>query len=217
MPANNARTSKGERTAQRIMDVAEDLFARRGYNATTLREIAEGAGLREPGLYNHFASKEALYRAVLERTLAPVAQVIDEQLSDVSDTQGLHGLPTRVLELMAEHPPIAALFQRALISSGDSSGDDVAHDLVLDWIESLMKKGLRVLGHLKDGRSRVSDEAALMIVAIFNLNAGYFTAGPLLQRLSGAGASTPRMLSRQKQLVERVVNQLAAEVGSTER
>ena len=65
-PALEPRT-KGERTAQRILDVAENLFAQQGYEGTSLRQIAQGAALTEPALYNHFSGKQALYEAVLHR------------------------------------------------------------------------------------------------------------------------------------------------------
>jgi len=61
------------RTAERPLDAAESQFAARGFEGATLREIARGAGIREPDLYNYFASKEALYAAVLDRALGPMA------------------------------------------------------------------------------------------------------------------------------------------------
>ena len=44
-------------------DGAEALFARQGYDGTSLRQIAQGAGIKEPGLYNHFSGKQALPRS----------------------------------------------------------------------------------------------------------------------------------------------------------
>lgn len=207
-------TTKGERTAQRIMDEAERLFATRGYSATTLREIAEGAGLREPGLYNHFASKEALYKAVLERVLSPLAGVIDQQLENmnVEGSEGPRELPSLVLDLMAAHPHMPALFQRALISPED----DIGHSLMLDWMESLMKKSLIAVGQM-DSHSRISEDAALMVIAMFNLGAGYFTAAPMLRRLSGRDARTASILDKQKWLMKRVSGHLLADMQSSSK
>ena len=56
-------------TAERVLDVAEALFAEKGYKAASLGEVADGVGIRSPSLYNHFRNKEALYEAVLERLL----------------------------------------------------------------------------------------------------------------------------------------------------
>lgn len=56
---------------QRVLDSAETLFMQRGYNAITLRDIAEDLGLRQASLYYHFPSgKEQLYVEVAERAFA---------------------------------------------------------------------------------------------------------------------------------------------------
>jgi AcrR family transcriptional regulator len=63
-------TRKRLRSAERravIMEAAGRLFGERGYAATTLDEIAAAAGVTKPVLYRHFASKKALYIALLER------------------------------------------------------------------------------------------------------------------------------------------------------
>ena len=74
------KPTKGERTASRLLDVAEALFARHGYDGTSLRQIAEGAGIKEPGIYNHFSGKPALYEAVLFRALNPIASTLADRI-----------------------------------------------------------------------------------------------------------------------------------------
>lgn len=51
----------------RILDVAEALFQKRGYTAIAMRDIAETAGMRSASLYYHFPSKEELFVSVRER------------------------------------------------------------------------------------------------------------------------------------------------------
>ena len=57
--------SKGERTRQVILDAAYCLFIEQGYHATSMRQIAEQAGLALGGIYNHFESKEQIFDQVL--------------------------------------------------------------------------------------------------------------------------------------------------------
>ena len=76
--ASPSRRKKGEVTRERILDAAEALFAERGFEGASLREVAARVGLRNPSLYNHFDSKESLYAAVLERDIGPVLRLLAE-------------------------------------------------------------------------------------------------------------------------------------------
>ena len=53
-------------TRERILEVALDLFVEQGYDKTSLREIAEQVGVTKAALYYHFASKEAIFRTLME-------------------------------------------------------------------------------------------------------------------------------------------------------
>jgi AcrR family transcriptional regulator len=53
-------------TRERILETALDLFIERGYEKTSLREIAERIGVTKPALYYHFASKEEILETLFE-------------------------------------------------------------------------------------------------------------------------------------------------------
>ena len=55
---------KGEQTQARILDAAFPLFMEQGYHGTSMRQIVERAGITMGGVYNHFASKEEIWKAV---------------------------------------------------------------------------------------------------------------------------------------------------------
>jgi AcrR family transcriptional regulator len=57
---------RGARRGQ-ILDAARREFARRGYEATTVRDVARAAGIRPSSLYRHFASKQEILDAIIER------------------------------------------------------------------------------------------------------------------------------------------------------
>lgn len=57
--------TKGERTRQTILDTAYKLFLEQGYSATSMRQIAESAGLALGGIYNHFASKDEIFQELV--------------------------------------------------------------------------------------------------------------------------------------------------------
>lgn len=58
--------SRGERTRQAILEAASVLFLAQGYNGTSMRQIAQQADIAVGGIYNHFSSKEDIFRALLE-------------------------------------------------------------------------------------------------------------------------------------------------------
>ena len=59
-----------EDTRKKILDQALELFAARGYDAVSVGEIAEAAGIKAPSLYNHFPSKQAIFDALVASTAA---------------------------------------------------------------------------------------------------------------------------------------------------
>lgn len=59
------QSSKGERSRGLLLDAACSLFVNQGYAATSMRQIAESTGLALGGIYNHFASKEEIFHALL--------------------------------------------------------------------------------------------------------------------------------------------------------
>ncbi len=58
----------------KILDVAEALFARRGFAGVGMREVAAAAGLGKSSLFHHFRGKTELYFNVLERVIARFAE-----------------------------------------------------------------------------------------------------------------------------------------------
>ncbi|MBT3188740.1 MAG: TetR/AcrR family transcriptional regulator [Anaerolineae bacterium] len=74
--------SKGKRTRQAIEEAAYELFLDQGYSATSMRQIAEQAGIALGGIYNHFAGKEAIFTAVIlnqhpYKQILPIALAVE--------------------------------------------------------------------------------------------------------------------------------------------
>jgi AcrR family transcriptional regulator len=67
-------------TKTQILDAAEKLFAKQGFEATSLRAIIADAGVNLAAIHYHFRSKEGLVRAVLERRIAPINEERIRQL-----------------------------------------------------------------------------------------------------------------------------------------
>lgn len=81
--AGRTKTRKGEQTRAQILDTALRLFRERGYEETTMRAVAEEAGVSLGNAYYYFKSKEHLIQAFYERThhehLAASREVLDRE------------------------------------------------------------------------------------------------------------------------------------------
>jgi AcrR family transcriptional regulator len=65
--AEKSPTARGEDTRRRLIAAAYTLFLEHGYHGTSMRAIAQAAGLAVGGIYNHFHSKEAIFAEVLDQ------------------------------------------------------------------------------------------------------------------------------------------------------
>ena len=70
--AEHLQKAPGSESEQAIRQSAMRLFATKGYNATSVREIVEAAGVTKPTLYYYFENKEALYRRLILETMEDV-------------------------------------------------------------------------------------------------------------------------------------------------
>ena len=207
-----AKENKGARTTQRILNVAEDLFATQGYDGTSLRQIAQRAGIKEPGLYNHFAGKQALYEAVLFRALNPLAQALTEHMENAASLREYTDLPAIITDLLLEHPQMAALFQRAM--QGDRTS--IGNQLVNGWLAKLFNQGMNHLETFNGLTARgtgISPEQnratlAINLIAMFNLTTGYFLAQQAFASLAEGELLDPDNIARQKQLLHKVIRAL---------
>jgi AcrR family transcriptional regulator len=72
-----AALTKGERTRERLLDLAYEAVMAKGFAATCIEELVEAAGITKSGFFYHFRDKNDLARQMLERYLAGQAAVTD--------------------------------------------------------------------------------------------------------------------------------------------
>lgn len=194
------KITKGERTAGRILDAAEELFAQKGYDGASLREVAKVVGIKEPGLYRYFTNKEELYQKVLERSLRPLADALDQLMSEQPTPRQIAQLPITMIDMLAEHANVAILLQQAL--AGGRISED--RDPVGRWLEELFERGKQVM--VIAGYDDLDDtELALRVVNFFNLCAGFFSAQHVIEKISGEDCSKEEIIERQKQILSRLI------------
>lgn len=177
-----ARTTKKES----ILESALGLFAEKGVDATTTREIAERADTAEGNLYRHFEGKDDLARTLFETTARQFAEILEEEAGDEDDPrarldaliQGIftfgEGYPAAFQFLLASHPshvprdrdlllgPYPMRLFVETIVRGVSQGAFRAVDPVLatGWIVAMAQRTvlLSSMGMLADDRERIIRE-----------------------------------------------------------
>jgi AcrR family transcriptional regulator len=109
--AQTAEETEGRRARRRrelhqsILATAAELFARDGYDATTVEKIAAAADIVPATFFNHFRSKEDVLREVGQDVFSRFRRLVDEQLArDVSSIERLDGFAARSAELVRRAP-----------------------------------------------------------------------------------------------------------------
>ena len=92
-PTRLDRQQRREQTRERLLDAASDVFAKRGYAAASLDDVAEAAGYTKGAVYSNFASKADLFMALIERRIA--AQAAPDALRDATLDQMVADLERR--------------------------------------------------------------------------------------------------------------------------
>ena len=80
----------GQERRQQLLDIGRRLFAERGFEGTSIEEIAAQAGVSKPVVYEHFGGKEGLYAVVVDREverLTTVTMLLFEKLGWAHDVR----------------------------------------------------------------------------------------------------------------------------------
>jgi AcrR family transcriptional regulator len=184
--------------------VAEELFAERGYEGTTLRDVATRVGLRIPSLYNHFQSKESLYTAVLERDIGPVLRLLAafvEQERDASTAAGeIFGV---VMETLAERPALARLVQHETLSGGQR-----LTPMLRDFLVPLLSHGREMAETTALEAGWENDDVPLLVLAVYHVVLGFFSMAPLYKDLNGTDLLAREAVARQTKFLTQLAERL---------
>ncbi len=122
-------------TKARILDAAEAVFAAKGFEGASTREIAATAGVNISSLHYHWESKETLYFAVFENIYDRMVELVRASIPEssldrpasrsvIDDSMG------RLFDFFADHPNIPKLFVRRLLEA-DEATSEIERDILL--------------------------------------------------------------------------------------
>lgn len=113
------RLTAAARRAQ-LVEVGRAAFARRGYEATSVEEIANRAKVSKPIVYEHFGGKEGLYAVVVDREIEQIVALISEAISSGSPRERVEKASLAFLTYVEENPDGFAVLAHDAPSRGSS-------------------------------------------------------------------------------------------------
>lgn len=105
-----SRGRPSERRAD-LVRIAAELFAERGYRATTVRHIGDAAGVLSGSLYHHFDSKETILDELLSSYLSELVETYREITAGVEPVTALRGIVTEAFRSLGEHRAAITVLQ----------------------------------------------------------------------------------------------------------
>lgn len=135
---------EGERRRQ-IIRVAMDLFARRGYAAVSLRDVAYQVGITKAAIYHHFPSKDALFTAMMCELFLSIDQGIRRTIAEPGTmSDKLRRLAELAFAAIADDYDLDSLMRDAAahLSASQHHQIQAAHRSVMATMEHLMAEGV---------------------------------------------------------------------------
>lgn len=166
----------GEQTRENILSAAEQVFAERGFDGASLRDLADAAGVTRSLIHHHFGSKEDLWLAVADHLFADYGAHQAEILERPSlEIEGLEESARALFAFLQRNPNFVRLHAW-------SNASDAAQPST----QTLALRGVQKLREMqKQGRLRDDIDPASALIALFNLVEHWFQAQPTLRRRMG--------------------------------
>jgi AcrR family transcriptional regulator len=192
---------------EKILEAAEELFARRGFAGVGLSEIAEAVGLGKSSLFHHFPTKAQLYAAVTERILAEIEHALTRALAaGGSPVERFDRWIDTIVDLLGSRPAHARLLLRSLFEddelSGSSDEERAANQTlarIIEGISGLLREGMA------SGVLRAAS-IAHTLQSIIGLVIYHFASGEFGTELLGRSLFTPAEVKRRKHEIKALLH-----------
>ena len=160
-----------------LLDKATELFAEKGYESTSLLDIAKALGISRPALYHYVSSKEDLLSMLVEQVSQGLAEVMENLSSrrDLSPTAKLIDVVALMVRQRAEHPAQFRILDRSETVLPEPVGTThrEAKRKVLRGVQSVIEAGIET-GEFRPVEARTT---ALSLIGMCNWVAWWFSRG----------------------------------------
>lgn len=129
---------------RRVLDVAAEVFAERGFAGARVDEIAERAGINKAMVYYHVGDKEFLYNSILNETIERVIRDLEIALAGAETAEDRFRAAIRTFAASAwSHPFFAPLMLREIASGGAGLSEEVVKKIasVFRVVANILEEG----------------------------------------------------------------------------
>lgn len=153
-----------------LLDAAEELFADKGYKATSMEDISSAVSIRPSAIYKHFRNKQELYEAVLDRMVAPFFEMLERF---DPDTNALDYVST-VFNYHLNNPTLAKFALHATLRGGEQ------RQLLLErWFKRFWEINLARVNNSKALGHRSLERHRAVFMSFNHMMLGYVAMAPL--------------------------------------
>lgn len=137
-----------ETTQDNVLRCAARLFALRGYDDVSVREVVEAAGVTKPALYYHFGSKEGVAEALAMKLIQRIQDVRERAFAEIDDLRQMlrHIARENLLIAKSDQHSVAFVFGlwfgRASIQNTMAKINHADCQIKQDWLNELQRRGL---------------------------------------------------------------------------
>jgi len=166
----------------KILDAAEPLFAGKGVDGVSIREIAAVAGISKATVFHHFDSKDALYQAVVRRSCEGIGEFVAQLASreDGNPLASLADFRRHDLQETLAHADVVRLILRELTLGQDDQARRLAEDVFGEHFVHLR----RLIEKAQAGGDLRHDmDAGVAAVSVVSINLFLFLVWPVLKHL----------------------------------
>ena len=134
------KTEKEKNTSERIIQVARELFAQKGYSAVSMDEIAKRVGIKKASLYYHFKSKDEIYRTIIQKAIDEVLKILEVSFSGENIVEEAKNFSVKIHEFIFENKDYVKIMAREIID-GNISPKEISQK----YIPIVLKFGVKIL------------------------------------------------------------------------
>ncbi len=167
-------------TVTRILAAAEDLFSRRGFDAVSMNDIAEAAGVSKANIFHHFESKNTLYHAVVRNACADSIERLQQLQHEDSAVPGqLADFAGKHLKSLLEHDRVSRLILRELLGEkGARHAQELAEKVFGENFAALVEI---VRTGQRRGELRADFDPAMVATLLIGANVFFFESQEVLR------------------------------------